>query len=357
MFVKTSKKIIVISILLLICILTSYIFYKTSFIIKKINDNDDISCSVLLYSQGNVLNNKLDCYQIIYSKNTNCLKILSINTDMVLLSKHKKAKSLKTLFYEDLDKNLDFSIENFYINLNKILKDYRISDFYLNMSFESFLLMMTDKDLHYMILKDNFLNKDLKSLNNLNILECILKLMPFKTISILKRYSLINTNISKISFLSLVTKFTIKKPLIMFCELPVKYTKVRVDPDMQNIKGFLNKIYYSNNDSNYNNKNCFIDVENASGRPRMAQKVTWLLRENKFDVLDWSNFNILYKETLIKDFKGNFKKCLDICKILKTGKILVSYNNKVYYDISIFVGQDCDIYDNFDKTGGQDVKN
>jgi hypothetical protein len=356
MLVKISKIIIVISILFLICIVTSYVFYKTSFIVKKIKDNDNISCSVLLYSKGSVLHDRLDCYQVIYSKNDNCLKVLSINTDMVLLSKHKKAKSLKVLFYEDFDKGLDYSIENFYINLNEILKDYRVSDFYINMSFESFLFMMIDKDLNHMLLEDNFLNKDLKLLNNLNLLEHILKLMPFKTINIFKRYSLINTNISKMSFLSLVAKFTIKKPLIMFCELPVKPTKVRLEPDVQNMKEFLNKIYYIDNDSNYNNRNCFIDVKNASGKPRMAQRVTWLLRENKFDVLDWSNFNIVYKETLIKDFKGNFKKCLGIYKILKTGKILVSYNNKVYYDISVFVGQDCDIYDNFDKTGGEGAK-
>lgn len=356
MFVKISKAIIVVSILFLVVVFTFYLFYKTSFVIKKINNNDTITCSVLLYSTGNVLPNLLNCYQVSYNKNYNYLKVLSINTDMVLLRKYKKSKSLKNFFYENLNKGLESSIENFYMGLRELLKGYKKSDFYINMSFESFLLMMADKDLNRMIVEDNFSNKDLKSLNNLEVLEHTLKLMPYKAINVFKQYNLVNTNIPKMSFLALLTKFTTKSPLIMFCELPVKYTTRRVELDVQNAEEFLNKVYYVDIDADYTNKNCFVDIKNASGKPRMAQKVTWLLRENKFDVLDWSNFNTVYKRTLIKDFKGNFRKCLDVARILKTGKILISYNNKLYYDISVYVGQDCNIYDNFDKVGGKGVK-
>lgn len=350
MFAKISKIAFVAVILFLVIVFAFYIFYQTFSIFKN---NNSVSCSILLYDIKNVFPDTLGCYQVIYDKNTNCLKILSINTDILLLKKHKKAKSLKVLFHEDLNKGLNSSIEKFYINLQEAVKSYKKSDFYIHMSFELFLSVMADNDLKYMVLKENFLNTDLKSLNNLDFVERTLKLVPFKAVNIIKKYNLIDTNIPKMSFLNLMVKFKIEKFLIMLCELPVKYTGARVEPDTQNIDEFLNNIYYyyGSNNFEHNNRNCFIDVKNASGKPRMAQKVTWLLRENKFDVLDWSNFNKVYERTLIKSFNGNFKKCLDISKILNTGKILISYNNKVYYDMSIFVGQDCVIYDNFDRTG------
>ena len=274
MFVKISKAIIVVSILFLVVIFTFYLFYKTSFVIKKINNNDTITCSVLLYSTGNISPNLLNCYQVSYNKNDNCLKVLSINTDIVLLRKYKKVNSLKNFFYENLNKGLESSIENLYTDLSELLKCYKKSDFYINMSFESFLLMMADKDLNRMILEDDFSNKDLKSLNNLDVVERTLKLMPYKAINVFKQYNLVNTNISKMSFLALLTRFATKKPLITFCELPVKYTTRRVELDVQNAEEFLNKVYYVNIDADYNNKNFFVDIKNASGKPRMAQKVT-----------------------------------------------------------------------------------
>ncbi|MDR0723577.1 MAG: LytR C-terminal domain-containing protein [Endomicrobium sp.] len=349
MFAKRSKIAFFALILLLAIALAFHIFYQTSSIFRN---NDNVSCSILLYDIKDVFPDTLKCYQVIYDKNTNCLKILSINTDIVLLKKHKKAKSLKTLFREDLNKGLNSSIENFYINLQEVVKSYKKSDFYIHMSFESFLLIMADNDLKAMVLRDDFLNKDLELLNNLDFLESMLKLVPFKAVNTIKKYNLIDTNIARMSFLNLMVKFKIDKPLIMFCELPVKYARSRVEPDTQNIEEFLNNVYYGSNSFEYDKKDCFINVKNASGKPRMARKVTWLLRENKFDVLDWSNFNKVYEKTLIKSFNGNFKKCLDIAKILNTSKILISYNNKVYYDISVFIGKDCVIYDNFDKIEG-----
>jgi hypothetical protein len=92
-----------------------------------------------------------------------------------------------------------------------------------------------------------------------------------------------------------------------------------------------------------------IDIKNASGKPRMAEKATWLLRKNKLDVLEWSNLCATYDKTLIKDYKGNFMQALRIAEILKIGKVMVSYNNRIYSDIGIFIGKDCVIHDNLDK--------
>jgi cyclopropane fatty-acyl-phospholipid synthase-like methyltransferase len=86
-----------------------------------------------------------------------------------------------------------------------------------------------------------------------------------------------------------------------------------------------------------------IDVKNASKKPHIAEKAAWLLRENGFDVLDWSNFPADYDKTLIKDYKGNFTQALRIAKVLKVGRVIVSYDSKIYYDIDVFIGEDCAI--------------
>jgi hypothetical protein len=73
----------------------------------------------------------------------------------------------------------------------------------------------------------------------------------------------------------------------------------------------------------------------------VAEKIALVLRENKFDVINWSNFSVSYDETLIKDYKGKFKQSLKIAKILKVGTVLVSYDDKSYPDICVLLGKDC----------------
>jgi hypothetical protein len=74
--------------------------------------------------------------------------------------------------------------------------------------------------------------------------------------------------------------------------------------------------------------------------------------------LGWSNnLYAVYDKTLIKDYKGNFMQALRIAEILKTGKVVVSYNNRSYPDMSIFIGKDCIVYDNLDKKEEQNGKN
>jgi hypothetical protein len=349
---QTIKKIIKISTLILLVLVTAAIFIyicidKNDAVAKKLKGKNYISFSVLLYGTEKIFPGRLDVYTALYDKRTNIIKVLSINTDAVVFEKREKSRSLKTIFNENSKKDINIAIKKLYLDLHEIIGVAAAADFYINTSFEIFdIAAGRNKKNRSILLKDNFENRDLESLNRLETAEYFIQLTSPTIMKICKNYGFFDTNISKLSFVSSALRVKSLKPILMFCEMPVKHTKTRVEHDKQSIKEFLNKIYYVNpvpkNDG-------FINIKNASGKPRMAEKVAWFLRKNKLDVLEWSNFYAAYDKTLIKDYKGNFMQALRIAEILKTGKVIVSYNNHIYYDIGIFIGKDCTIRDNLDE--------
>jgi hypothetical protein len=349
---QTIKKIIKISALvflvLIIAAVSAYIYIdKNDAVSKKLKEKNYISFSVLLYGTKKIFPGRLDVYTALYDKRTNILKVLFVNTDAVVLKKKEKSRSLKTIFNENSKKNINVAIKKIYLNLHEIIGVAADADFYINTSFEMLdIASGRNKKFKFILLKDNFENRDLESLNRLETAEYFMQLTSSIIMKIYKRYGFFDTNISKLSFVSSALRLKSLKPVLMFCEMPVKYTKTRVEYDKQGIEEFLNKIYYV---SPVPSKDMFIDIKNASGKPRMAEKAAWLLRKNKLDVLEWSNLYAVYDKTLIKDYKGNFTQALRIAEILKTGKVIVSYNNRIYSDIGIFIGKDCAIYDNLDK--------
>jgi hypothetical protein len=359
MFLKKISKIIILTFcIFLIVVLSLYIcIEKNNIVENKIKNENKVSFIVLLYDMENLFPERLTAHIVLYEKKANILKILSINTD-VIVKNRRGNKSLKTLFYENSKKDLNYAIERFYLDLYEIVGDTAKVDFYLNINFKKLRpIIVNDKKLRDFISKGSFKNRDLRSLMHLEIIEYFLNLTLYKTLNIYKQCGLLDTNISEKSLFSLFLRFKFLKPVIMFCELPVKYTNLAVELDKQNTEEFLNKVYNVSMNSNESTNDIIIDIKNASKKPRMAEKVGWVLRENKFDVLDWTNFNVSYYKTLIKDNKGNFYQSLRIASILKTGKIIVSYNSKIYSDITIFVGKDCVIYDDLDKREKQYGKN
>ncbi len=358
---QTIKKIIKILILILLVLITiavsAYIYIdKNDTVAKKLKEEDYISFSVLLYGTEKIFPGRLDVYTALYDKRTNILKVLSVNTDAIVLKKKEKSRSLKTIFNENSKKNINAAIKKFYLDLHEIIGVATV-DFYINTSFEMFdIAVGRNKKFKFILLKDNFENRDLESLNQLETVEYFMQLTSPTIIKIYKNYGFFDTNIPKLSFVSSALRLKSLKPVLMFCEMPVKYTKTRVEHDKQSIEEFLNKIYYASPVPYINAKDVLIDIKNASRKPRMAEKAAWLLRKNKLDVLEWSNLYTAYDKTLIKDYKGNFMQALRIAEILKTGKVIVSYNNRIYSDIGIFIGKDCAIYDNLDKKEEQNDK-
>jgi hypothetical protein len=349
---QTIKKIIKISVLILLVLIIAavsvYIYIdKNDAVAKKLKEKDYISFSVLLYGTEKIFPGRLDVYTVLDDKRTNIFKVLFVNTDAVILKKREKSRSLKTIFNENSKKDINAAIKKIYLNLHEIIGVAAVTDFYINASFEMLdIASGRNKKFKFILLKDNFENRDLESLNRLETAEYFMQLTSPIIVKIYKNYGFFDTNLSKLSFVLSALRLKSLKPVLMFCEIPVKYTKTRIEYDKQSIEEFLNKIYYA---SPVPKKDVLIDIKNASGKPRMAEKAAWLLRKNKFDVLEWSNLCEAYDKTLIKDYKGNFMQALRIAEILKIGKVIVSYNNRIYSDIGIFIGKDCAIHDNLDK--------
>jgi hypothetical protein len=338
---------------LFLCIYTR----KNDITAPKIKDDNNVTFSILLYGSEKLFPNRLDAYTVLYNKQTNVLKILSINTNTIVFKNKEKTRSLKTRFNQTAKKDLRIAIEQFHLDLRETLESAYEASFYINTSFEMLNAIANNKEFGFLIAKNNFENKDLESLNHYEMIEYILNLMPYKILNLYKNHRFLDTNISAMSLIASVLRIKILKPTLMFCELPVKYTNTRVEPDGQNIKEFLSKIYHVNLNSQAKTKDTLIEIKNASKKPQVAQKSAWLLRDNKFDVLDWSNFPTSYEKTLIKDYKGNFYQALRITQILKTGKTIVSYNNKMYKDIDVFLGRDCIVCDGLDKKMAHHGKN
>jgi hypothetical protein len=349
---KIIKMATLIFLILITAVVSAYIYIdRNDAVVKKLKEKDYVSFSVLLYGTEKIFPGRLDVYIISYDKKTNILKVLYVNTDVVILKKKEKAKSLKTMFGESSKKDINAAIKKFYLDLHEIIGNAATADFYINTSFEIFdIAARQNKKFKSILLKDNFGNRDLESLNRLETVECFMHLTSLAIMKIYKNYDFLDTNILKLSFIPSALRLKSLNPVLMFCAMPVKYTKARVEYDKQNIEEFLNKVYYTDIVLSKNAGDVLIDIKNASGKPRMAEKAAWLLRKNKLDVLEWNN-NLYagYDKTLIKDYKGNFMQALRIAEILKAGKVIVSYNNCIYSDISIFIGKDCVIYDNLDK--------
>jgi hypothetical protein len=243
-----------------------------------------------------------------------------------------------------------------FLDLYEIIGNVAKPDFYISMNFETLdFIMCQNKKIKFMLLENDFENKDLEFLHRIRIIKCVLSLMPHRILKIFHNYNLFNTNISRISFMVSLLRFKILHPLFVFCDLPVKHTNARIELDKENTETFLNEVYY-NTDLKINTNNFLIDIRNASKKPRMAEKAAWLLRSNKFDVLDWNSSPIVYDTTLIRDYKGNFRQALKIAELLNVGEVIVSYDDKIYSDMTVFVGKDCVIYDVFDKNDNFNAK-
>ncbi|MDR2191340.1 MAG: LytR C-terminal domain-containing protein [Endomicrobium sp.] len=321
---------------------------------KKILFKKPLKCAVLLYGSQTLYPERLESFLIYYERKNSIVKIISVNTDAVFFDKRKIARSLKKTFFEAAKKDIKTAVEKFYLNLFSIVDDSFEPDFYISADYETFLKTFEGyPKIKSLVSQTDFTNRDLQCLTQLEIAENIVKLLngsAFSNIIKLKQYRPNQDEVlTKFAAGNLILHFKFNKVKIMFCDLPVKYGKKRIEPDRENIKNFFSQVYYKPTDIYLQNGAQKIEVKNASGRPRMAEKAAWLLRDEKFDVLEWSNFSFIYEKTIIKESKGNFGAALKMAKILKGGKIIISYDFQSFYEASVFIGKDCEIYDKLDR--------
>ena len=73
------------------------------------------------------------------------------------------------------------------------------------------------------------------------------------------------------------------------------------------------------------------------------------MRENNFDVIEWKNSKHKCDLTIIFDLVDNYKQMKKIKNVLECGEIIFVPNNLLLTNTTIFLGQDCKIYDKLDR--------
>ncbi|MDR1695474.1 MAG: LytR C-terminal domain-containing protein [Endomicrobium sp.] len=323
-------------------------------VVRSILDNQPIRFSVLLYGDEKMNPGELDIFLVTYERRNNVFKVLSINPDMVVFRKKTKALSFKHSFNETAKTDLSLAATNLYMDLFELTENGFKVDFYVESTYSAFLEFLGgDEELKEHILKRDFESRDEQLLNQIEITDFFLSCIEENSLSFIlqrnKKLKLVDTNISKFAYIRMLLFNKKNSPVLIFCDLPAKYTASRVEPDKRNITNFLYSVYYKDTDFEIRDKKTIVEVKNASELPRMAEKAAWVLRNNRFDVIEWSNSPLRYNTTLIKDYKGYYDEDLKAMEALNCGKILISYNEKSYYDMTVFIGADCEIYDKLDK--------
>ena len=115
--------------------------------------------------------------------------------------------------------------------------------------------------------------------------------------------------------------------------------------DRENCDGLLDKVFPSTGTVVSAGPKVRVEVWNASGKTKLAEYVAWLLRQKGYDVLDWGTFSVRQKKTLIKDLTGDLRSSQKVSDILQCGEVVTRFNAKRFVDISIILGEDCDIAD------------
>lgn len=362
---KRTKKIILFSNFVLIAAFMSVLFLFIYFsatepLTGKLIKDKPVKFLLTFYGTERLRPGAIECYFVSFERETKLLKVLSINTEAVVFRKKTRARPLSHSFFGTVKNDLNLALVNFHKDVFEMTDNSFVPDYYISASFEDLEKMISRcPRLKKAAGNENFENRDLQCLNRLELAEALLETFRRNTLAsirgIRKNYNLLDTNISKLAFANMIMYFKIYDAGIMFFDLPVKYAHSRVEPDKNNILELLYSAYYPLSDGETKNLEGFIDVRNASGKPRMAEKAAWKLRENKIDVLEWGNFKTSYDKTVIKNYKGGYGAVKKIASVLGCGKIINSYNGKSALHASVFIGKDCEIYDKFDKKTKEDA--
>ena len=160
----------------------------------------------------------------------------------------------------------------------------------------------------------------------------------------------------KNNIISLKTNFSLKDifflyrylnggKMIRYADIPTLHKRKRIEIDEDNkekIISFLSNNYVENNKLK-------IQIFNATNKSRLALKAVDKLRENNFDVIEWKNSKHKCDLTIIFDLVDNYEQMKRIKNVLGCGEIIFVPNNLLLTDTTIFLGQDCKIYDKLDR--------
>lgn len=157
----------------------------------------------------------------------------------------------------------------------------------------------------------------------------------------------VKTNLSLWDMIICVTELKdISTSNVRLAQLPGTPRRELWMVDYENCSGLFDKILCSTaTAASVQGPKLRIEVWNASGKPKLAEKVTWILRQQGFDVISYGTFSTRQKKTLIKDLTGDLRSAQKIAEIISCGEVVTRFDEKRYMDISVTLGEDCNIKD------------
>jgi len=338
------KKFLLIIFLLIILASTAFYYFLDEtyknistknilFVIDDIHQNDEKP--IFLLSQ--------------FFPDANKLQFIFINEEISILRKRAKTKTLLQLYSEyETDKKIELikkDIEGLFdntitidcfINIDKnIFKDFfKLFDENIN---QNLLNNITDKTNYY-----NYVYSTIKIIKN--TVNNINRTKLFKLLLFIK-HNKINTDIELKNLLYLIK---LQKISIVFADIPIIQNKKRIEIDTKYKNNIVQLLINSYRSNSFLNNKTIIEVLNASNTNRIASKAANKLIENGFDVFNWSNSKNKIDNTLIIDLINNEEEALKIRKLFNCGEILILPAPKNFADMTVLIGQDCNISDKFD---------
>jgi hypothetical protein len=302
---------------------------------------------ILILADGADLNDSLDVFIVYLADGSKPIKILSINSD---INSPAKRQSLKKIFKNAAKKDAGLAATEINRALIDIFGPSIKSDFYIAADNAGFSNLKFGGKFSRLVLRDDFKNYDDKILSQMQIFEILLN--RFERVPLIGIAAAwagrknIDSNLSRAVLLNLAAYLALSKRQIFFSDLGFRNSPSNMEHFKRDAAFFLETIFFAPIDENRGRLDGFIEIKNASQIPQAARNLTWALRENNFDVLDYSNSQILSDKTIIRDYKGNFNQALAIAAILKKAKIIVSYDSRYYYDTTVFIGADYKLKEN-----------
>ncbi len=287
------------------------------------------------------------------------LLFLFVDENISVLKRKTKTKTLKEMFYANPEEErIDFIKRELYcLFKNKLFIDYYV--YADSQALNSFLELFNRSKMDKM-LGTGFLDEILSGVHRFNAASAKIKTIKY-IINNLDR----NKMTGMVKFLkdnqqSFSTDFkffdfftmhrivcSINTDEIIFVEVPTVFKRNRRETEAVSFNKVINILNDSSFQKNYSKIN--LKVLNSSNKSRLADKAVNVLRKNSFDVFYWGNELQKVKSTLILDMVNNHDKAKKISKILGCGEILVLPNPEPFADITVLLGDDCNLYDKLDK--------
>ncbi|MEP0823110.1 MAG: LytR C-terminal domain-containing protein [Ignavibacterium sp.] len=85
-----------------------------------------------------------------------------------------------------------------------------------------------------------------------------------------------------------------------------------------------------------------LDVLNATGEAKLAQRMTDYLRSRGFDVVEIGNYREPLERTLVIDRSGNSRAAVQVAEALgvPVEQVMQKIDKTLYLDVSVFIGND-----------------